>query len=108
MRSLKRYDHSTDEACTYVRFSEEPDGEYTRYEDTMLTIEELAYAMDEIFNMKRELGRTYNLIGYHGANTRKLDDAVDLMKIAVKRVENHPTLKLMLTTFIQSCSNQKG
>jgi len=65
MRSLNRYDHSTDEACTHVRFGVEPDGEYTRYEDTMLAIEELAYAMNEIVNIKRELSRVYDLVSTH-------------------------------------------
>lgn len=70
---MQRYDFSTDEACTRVRFGPMDDGEYVRHEDASLVELELAYAMNDIVNMRRELKKTYDLISYHAGQSRKFE-----------------------------------
>jgi len=86
MSRMQRYDFDTDEACTYVRFGPMDDGGYVRHEDATLVELELAYAMNDIVNMRRELKKTYDLISYHAKQSRKFealwDDARELLKIA--------------------------
>lgn len=80
---MQRYDFDTDEACTYIRFRAMDDGEYVKHDEAMLAVVELAYSMNEIFNMKKELKRTYNLISYHAARGNHAEDCAELLRIAM-------------------------
>ena len=43
---------------------------------------ELAYAMNEIFNMKKELKRVYDLVHYHAPRGNLVEESAELMKIS--------------------------
>lgn len=80
---MQRYDFDTDEACTYIRFGAMDDGAYVKYDEAMIEVIDLAYAMNEIFNMKRELSKVYKLVSYHAARGNHAEDCAELLKIAM-------------------------
>lgn len=76
-------------------------------EELSLAEIELAYAMNDIVNMKRELKKTYNLISHHAGQARMFEgfwvDAKELLRISgdVAKETGRPTLAFRIKCLLE-------